>query len=192
MAIGGYVRGVSRAGWVTVLTLIFMAVVPSPQVSAGPVPLTQVGSRIPVDLTSLGQAQAVSWSRPVPRFPIAIPGYSLKGKAEQTETRIFKGGKWEALSPLDQSLAGRCDSWIWIVRWRSRNPEVTVKSALIDTAVPPPYSSVGRSSTGGAGYIWGNACLSPGLKFASAVNGNGSNLVDIDYEYQVWLPKRKI
>lgn len=191
MAIGGWGRLGFRVGMVLMVTLGLMSSLPwSSAVSAAP--LARLGARIPIDPTSLGQAAAVSWPSKVPEFPLAVQGYRLKGPAVQTETRIFQSGKWEALDPLNQSLAGRCDSWIWIVRWRSRNPDVTVKSALIDTALPPPYSSVGRSSTGGAGYIWGNACLSPGLKFARALNGNGSNLVDIDYEYQVWLPKRSI
>jgi hypothetical protein len=45
---------------------------------------------------------------------------------------------------------------------------------------------------GGAGYITGYACVSPGLKFARAINGNGSNLVDVDYEYQIWIQEKPI
>lgn len=153
---------------------------------------TQVPSAsIPVDPVKTGRVVSVPYSATVAAFPTSVSGYRLREKKVRSEVRLFQGGKWQALPPMDEGLAGHCDAAIWVVRWRSRNPDVTVASALGDTAFPG-FNRLGSPSVGGAGHIYGNACVSPGLKFASAINGNRSNLVDVDYEYQIWLPNRKI
>lgn len=148
-------------------------------------------ARIPGSFKVAGRVKAYVWTKQVPEFPRKVRGFQLDGTSVQTETRLFEPEGWKALIPLDRGLAGHCDSWMWVVRWRSRNPDVVVASGLLDTALPPPYSPL-RMTKGGAGYMTGSACVSPGLRFDSTLNGNASNLVDIDYEYQVWRPKRGI
>lgn len=145
---------------------------------------------IPADPLNDG-AVSVSYSSAVPSFPTRVTDYVLN-RTKRSGVRIFQGQPWEALPPMDHGLAGHCGIAYWIVRWRSQNPDVQVFGGIGDTAIPGGFNRVGKAARGGAGYITGNACVSPGLKFANAINGNGSNLVDVDYEYQIWTLQKPI
>ena len=144
----------------------------------------------PSNSTTLGSVRSIAYSQAVPAFPAAVSGYRLRGKKQQSEIRLFQGDGWQALSPMDQSIQD-CGAGIWIVRWRSANPDVLITAALGDTALPG-FSRVGATSTGNAGYMVGRSCVSPGLRFAKAIINNGSNLVDVDYEYEIWLQRTSI
>lgn len=188
---GGRSSRVVRVGVAASFLMSMLIVFSLAPTSTAASPLHGLTAKIPVKGDTLGRAKAISWAKKVPAFPRSIRGYALDSQSAQLETRIFQGDDWEPLRPLNQGLANRCDSWIWVVRWRSRNPDVVLKTSLLDTALPPPYSGW-RVSKGGAGYMYGNACASPGLRFGRTLNGNRSNLVDVDYEFQIWIPKRNI
>ena len=152
-------------------------------------PTIRPSATIPNDPTVLAKAQSLPFSRTVPGFPSTVKGYRLRDVG-RTETRLFQGRAWEALSPLRQPL-GRCGDFRWYLRWRSANPEVLIDAAVGDTGLPG-FNRITRASRGGAGYLTGYGCVSPGLRFGTAVSGNQANLVDVDYEYQVWEENRPI
>ena len=192
MAIGGYARGFVRGGLAFVVCVTLMAPLHWASGPAAAMPLSRSTETIPVDpYAGIGSVRSLPFSQAVPAFPTSVPGYRLKGKKQRSEVRLFEGAKWEALPPMDQGMAGHCDIAIWVVRWRSRNPNVIVAAALGDTAFPG-FNRIGKPSTGGAGYITGNACVSPGLKIWADPGHEGDILIDVDYEYQIWFPKRKI
>lgn len=142
------------------------------------------------DLSELGQAVAFDHNQTVPRFPRKLKGYRLQGKPRRYETRLFQGNRWEPLRPVAQST-NSCGYYFWIVRWRTRNPEMLLLASVGDTAIPPHRfgKPLVAPAIGGAGWISGRSCVAPGLKFAGTLNGNPGNLTDVDYEIQIWEPR---
>lgn len=124
----------------------------------------------------------------VPQLPDAVDGYTLRAPKARAQERLFAGASFTPLPPLDKASAESCEDLpIWVLRWASQNPDVEVAAAILDTGAPDS-PTLGREASGTFGYLSGSSCVSPGLRFSSALRGNASNLVDVDYEYQLWDP----
>ena len=153
----------------------------------------------------------------VPAFPTAIKDYVLTKTVGAESIRIFEGDRW--LPFLTEYRAGNtmsCEPEIWVVRWRSNNPDVKVRMSGtyggFDAGDPTnlygePITNgdfneetdwvafyepeAGEWTTGNAGYIAGSSCGQPVMQWDSNPAGN-ANLSDIYFEYQLWGYKPKI
>ena len=161
---------------------------PVPASSAAEAPMGQAAASIPNDPTIFAKAQSIPHSQTVPGFPRTVTGYRLRSDG-RTETRLFRGNGWEALTPLHQAVQS-CGDFRWYVRWRSTASDVPIDAAVGDTALPG-FNPVIKPSRGSAGYITGFSCVSPGLRYAM-ISGVEGGLVDVDYEYQIWERYRPI
>lgn len=128
-------------------------------------------------------------SEAIPRFPKALSGYRASGKkdywdrpfATRGTIRIFAGNDWEPISDFPLTM-NHCSDGVFMIRWRSANPEVLIATAL-------GYHYFGKiyaTKTGTFGYMQGSNCEEPLFKFAGALNGNEANLVDVYYELKFW------
>ena len=153
----------------------------------------------------------------VPAFPAAIKDYVLRTTVEAESIRIFEGDRW--LPFLTEYRAGNsmsCEPEIWVVRWRTNNPDVKVRMSGtyggFDVGDPTdlygdPITNddfneetdwvafyepeAGEWTTGNAGYIAGPSCGQPIMQWDSNPAGN-ANLSDVYFEYQLWEYKPKI
>ena len=167
---------------------VAMLLVPALTSSATGAPMSQAAALIPNDPTIFAKAQSIPHSQTVPGFPRTVTGYRLRSDG-RTETRLFRGEGWQALTPLDHAV-NSCGDFRWYVRWRSTAPDVLIDAAAGDTGLPG-FNRIGKPSRGGAGYMTGFSCVSPGLRYAMLPGVQGG-LVDVDYEYQVWERYRPI
>lgn len=126
------------------------------------------------------------YSATVPSFPRSVPGYKLQSRRRVTH-RVFKGDRWREIYGFPGAFVDTCGERVWIVRWRSANPDVTVSSAV--GAIIPRVMTGSISMPGGAGYISGLSCVEPMLRFAGTLRGNRATLADIYIEWQIWEPK---
>lgn len=122
-------------------------------------------------------------------FPSDLPGYRLQSQSSRAAIRLFQGDNWQILDPVFENLSMSCSGTLWQVRWRSRNPDVRV-SASFGLNDGGNYSPIAEGKPAGSGYLSIYACVAPALKFSQAVAGNGSTLVDVEFEYQVWGERR--
>lgn len=141
-------------------------------------------------------------SETIPLFPRALTGYrSIRNKdywnepfASTGAIRVFEGTGWEIITDSinqpnrkDRSAnfplsMNHCSDGVFMIRWRSGNPNVRVASAL-----GYHYSGVvSGTKTGRFGYMYGTNCEEPMFKFAGTLNGNRSGIVDIYYELKFW------
>ena len=153
----------------------------------------------------------------VPAFPTTIKDYVLTKSVEAERIRIFEGDRW--LPFLTEYRAGNsmsCEPEIWVVRWRTNNPDVQVRMSGtyggFDVGDPTdlygdPITNddfneetdwvafyepeEGEWTTGNAGYIAGPSCGQPIMQWDSNPAGN-ANLSDVYFEYQLWEYKPKI
>lgn len=153
----------------------------------------------------------------VPPFPSAIKDYALTRTVEVDSIRIFEGDKWRPF--LTEYRAGNtmsCEPQIWVVRWRSNNPDVKVRMSEthggFDAGDPTdlygdPITNgdfneetdwvaffqpeKGEWTTGNAGYIAAPSCSQPVMQWDSNP-ASSANLTDINFEYQLWEYKPKI
>lgn len=139
---------------------------------------------------------AVLYSEDIPNFPTSVTDYRLDVEKEYDYIRVFSESKW--LVPIvefdpksDGGASMSCQPYFWILRWRSNNPGVTIlaSAGLTDFG---KYNRVYKPVEGGAGYMEGYSCVVPAFKFGKALNGNKSNLVDVNFEYQIWEYRPKI
>ena len=144
---------------------------------------------------SLSRNLAWSYEKEVPAFPLSVTNYVLKIQKPQDVVRLFEGGSWivpiEEFNPdMDGGATMSCQPFYWIIRWRSNNPDVEIK---VSTGMTDgPYEPFDEIVTGGAGISEGFSCVVPAYQFGQAINGNKSNLVDVNFEYQLWESKPKI
>lgn len=131
-------------------------------------------------------------SETIPQFPGALSGYRSTGDLDYWDNhlpfslhgsvRIFQGNGWQGISDDFPKTMNHCSAGKFMMRWRSDNPNVLVSTALAwesDILEPP-------TQTGRFGYMRGWNCVEPVFKFARAINGNKSTLVDIYYELKFW------
>lgn len=131
-------------------------------------------------------------SETIPQFPRALSGYRPTGDLDYWDhplpfslhgsIRISQGGGWQAISDDFPKTMNHCSAGVFMIRWRSDNPNVLVSTALANE-LDTPETSV---QTGRFGYMRGWNCVQPAFKFGRAINGNKSNLVDIYYELKFW------
>lgn len=151
----------------------------------------------------------------VPDFPTKIKDYVLDQTVENETIRVFEGESWRPfLTPYRDGNTMSCQPEIWVVRWRSQNPNVKlqISGAYGGFEVGNPTDSFGepitdgsfdqdsdwvafyepeKFITGSAGYESGQSCYQPLIKWDSNSAGN-ANLVDISFEYQIWKYKQEI
>ena len=156
------------------------------------------GSEIQSDRNELYRNDTFPYSEKAPEFPESIPDYVLADSYGYDYVRLFSESSWEVpIKELDPKRNGgasmSCQPFYWVIRWRSNNPDVIIKTAigLTDYGKFDKLSS-SKTPSGGAGYIEGSSCVVPGFRFDRAINGNRSNLVDLNFEYQIWEYKPKI
>jgi hypothetical protein len=145
------------------------------------------GSVRPVWPKRVGEYIATS-SEEIPPFPRTLSGYRSEvgqdfwGKPfpSRGTLRVFQGEDWQGLQNFPNTMNG-CSSGVFMIRWRSSNPEVRVLSSV-------RYSrKVGDSlKSGNFGYMSGTNCEQPMFKFADTINKNASTLVDVYYELKFW------
>jgi hypothetical protein len=146
-----------------------------------------VSSDIPIPKPGYAIARSVPYSQSVPSFPSSISGTSRLG-SWRTTVRLFEGDGWSYIPEWRGPSANRCYEYVWAVRWRSANPDVTLRAG----AYAAPDITIKGAKPGGAGYISGTSCNAPEFRFGSAINGNQSNLVDVYVEWRVWTVKPPI
>lgn len=128
-------------------------------------------------------------SETIPLFAGVLAGYRDAGSVDFWDMpfalhgtiRIFEGTDWAGIPEFPNS-GNHCGEGMFMIRWRSANPDVRVASTL---AFSPDTVSV-KAKTGSFGYMFGSNCEQPLFKFARTVKGNKSNLVDIHYELKFW------
>jgi hypothetical protein len=125
----------------------------------------------------------------IPPFPVALTGFrSDSGKdfwgnefGLHGSIRIFEGNGWAGIPDFPNTMNG-CSEGVFMIRWRSANPDVRIASSR-------GYSTDNISAErkiGSFGYMYGTNCEQPLFKFAGTLNGNQSNLVDVYYELKFW------
>jgi hypothetical protein len=128
-------------------------------------------------------------SATIPPFPSALVGYRDGGDKDywgrpfstKGSIRIFEGNDWEPIPDFPLTM-NHCSDGVFMIRWRSANPDV-----LIATAIGYHYSGVIYDTQAGTfGYMQGTNCEEPMFKFAGAHNETTANLVDIYYELKFW------
>ena len=133
---------------------------------------------------------AVSYSKKTPSFPKSVKDYKLMKKNGYEFVRVFSNSPWVVpISEFDPEQNGgatmSCQPYYWVLRWRSNNQDVTIRASagLTDYG---KYDRVYKTVEGGAGYMEGYSCTVPAFKFGRVLNGNRSNLTDVNFEYQLW------
>lgn len=139
---------------------------------------------------------AVAYDKQTPSFPKSISSYRLKKKASYDYVRIFSDSSWTVpIQEFDPNQNGgatmSCQPYFWVIRWRSNNPDVTI-AASAGITDGGEFDSIYKSVIGGAGYMEGFSCVVPAFKFGKTLNRNKANLVDVNFEYQIWEYKPKI
>lgn len=136
------------------------------------------------------------YSQAVPDFPKKVIDYSLIKKRGYDYVRVFAESKWVVpIEEFDPERNGgatmSCQPYYWVIRWRSNNPDVEI---LATTGITDfdKFDRVTKIKRGGAGVMSGYSCLVPAFKFGGALNGNRSNLVDVNFEYRLWEYRPKI
>jgi hypothetical protein len=128
-------------------------------------------------------------SENIPHFPRALSGYRAAGDKDYWDRpfaingsiRIGEGNGWEPIPDFPLTM-NHCSDGVFMIRWRSANPDV-----LVATAIGYHYSGeIYATETGTFGFMQGTNCEEPMFKFAGTLNGNQSNLVDVYYELKFW------
>jgi len=128
-------------------------------------------------------------SETIPHFPHELSGYRAAGNKDywdrsfvtQGSIRIFEGNDWEPIPDFPLTM-NHCSDGVFMIRWRSANPEVLIASALSYHYLNEIYTT----ETGKFGYMQGTNCEEPMFKFVGTLKGNESNIVDVYYELKFW------
>jgi hypothetical protein len=148
---------------------------------------------------SLTKNIAVSYSKSVPAFPKTVKNYKLQEKSSVSSERVFEGDKnWTVpISQFDPRQNGgasmSCEPFFWVLRWRSNDPKMTIQATrgITDFGFDPTQKFV----EGGAGYASAYGCEVPAFRFGRTTyphKNNVSYLVDVNFEYQIWVYNPKI
>lgn len=125
-------------------------------------------------------------SETIPFFPKALSGYRSENNLDYFDNpfppkgrlRIFQSNVWTGI-PDFPGWANRCGEGIFMLRWRSSNPDVHIVSTM---AYAPTSSYIKNTQTGAFGYIYGTNCEQPWFKFI----GDPNTVADIYYEVKFW------
>jgi hypothetical protein len=138
----------------------------------------------------LGAYVATS-SEEIPLFPPTLSGFRSEdgkdfwGKPFSTRgsVRIGQGGDWEGIWKFPNTMNG-CSHGVFMIRWRSADPNIRVHSVVAYSAAVVSRSEV---KTGIFGYMSGTNCDQPMFKCADApYRVQGTLLVDVFYELKFW------
>ncbi len=130
-------------------------------------------------------------SEDIPLFPCTLSGFRSEdgkdfwGKPFSTRgwIRISQGNDWEGIWKFPNTMNG-CSRGIFMIRWRSADPNILVHSVLAYSAA---VASKSEAKTGIFGYMSGTNCDQPMFKFAdSPYRIRGTLLVDLFYELKFW------
>jgi hypothetical protein len=130
-------------------------------------------------------------SEEIPAFPSTLSGFrsgdskDFWGKPFSTKgsIRISQGNDWEGIWKFPNTMNG-CSHGVFMVRWRSADPNSRVHSVATYSAAVASRSEV---KTGIFGYMSGTNCEQPMFKFADTLyRTQGTLLVDLFYELKFW------
>jgi hypothetical protein len=139
--------------------------------------------------TEISNVNITASGEKTPDFPVTFPQYrSAENNKDYWNTpfswngtiRIFEGQDWTEIGDFPHTM-NHCSDGVFMMRWRSANPDVS-----IETAVAYSSENIVKSKIGKSGFMYGNNCEQPMFKFADTINNNESNLVDIYYEIMFW------
>ena len=130
-------------------------------------------------------------SETIPQFPTVLSGYKSEegqdfwgNKFDSSgSVRVFEGGAWELIANFPLT-ANHCGEGMFMIRWRSGNPDIAIKSTMGYS----PDKTSSAEKIGSLGYMFGNNCDQPMFRFSNARNGNDSNVADVHYELKFWKP----
>jgi hypothetical protein len=132
-------------------------------------------------------------SETIPLFPSEIPQYRDTGKMHYWEEpytlhgtiRISEGDDWATIPDFPHN-GNHCGEGLFMIRWRTSNPDVLVASNVAYSP-EPSFNEAEEAKTGSFGYMLGTNCEQPLFRFAGTRKGNESHLlVDIHYELKFW------
>ncbi len=125
----------------------------------------------------------------MPEFPRTFSGYRPTGNLDYWDhklpfslhgsIRLFEGNAWEKISDDFPITMNHCSAGIWMIRWRSANPNVRIASGIANDANRVEYQK-----TGTFGYMQSYNCEQPVFKFVAS--RDSSTLVDMYYELKLW------
>lgn len=149
--------------------------------------LAQRSSTPPTWPKDRGEYIATS-SENIPTFPRTLSGYRSENDKDfwdkpfqsRGTLRIFQGNGWQGLPKFPNTMNG-CSSGIFMIRWRSSDPNVRLQSSV-------RYSKdvSGTMKEGSFGYMSGTNCEQPMFKFGGTRSSGKSTLVDVYYELKFW------
>ena len=148
-------------------------------------------SAVPVEWPKDFGAYIAMSSEEIPLFPSTLSGFRTEngkdfwGKPFSTtgSIRIGQGGDWEGIWKFPNTMNG-CSHGVFMIRWRSADPNIRVHSVVAYSATVVSRSEV---KTGIFGYMSGTNCDQPMFKFADApYRAQGTLLVDVFYELKFW------
>ena len=128
----------------------------------------------------------------LPTFPSSKEGYTPLSQGSdfwgnpynfRGTLRLFQDSGWTQLDQFPNTMNG-CSNGLFMIRWRSLNPDVLVETAtgyfgevqVVDRVASPAIK----------GIMQDHNCSEPLFKFSKVVGENPSTLVDIVYEIQFW------
>ena len=128
-------------------------------------------------------------SETIPLFPRALNRYRSVNNKDYWDRpfsctgsiRIFEGSGWTVIPDFPTTM-NHCSDGVFMLRWRSANPDVRITTALgsFDSTVVSP------TKTGKCGYVYSNNCEQLMFKFNGTLNGSDANLADLYYEVKFW------
>jgi hypothetical protein len=153
----------------------------------------------PASADSMIKSIAVPYSKSVPNFPKTVKNYKLQKKSGVESVRVFEGDKqWTVpISQFDPMQNGgasmSCQPFYWVLRWRSNDPKMLIQatSGITDNGFDP----TGKYIQGGAGFQSGFGCEVPAVRFGSTSYSGKKGvtyLVDVNFEYEIWVYSPKI
>lgn len=131
----------------------------------------------------------------LPELPEEITGYvryegvdsaGLSGPIRTGEVRVFESESDPEILWDFSTRISNCFSTIWVLRWKSTNPDVLIQASHeIDVYGVPLTGGLNpwNAPAAAAGIMSNSACFQPGFVFGGALNGNRSNLVDVALEW---------
>ena len=142
----------------------------------------------------------IKQAKEMPSQPTKIKGWEYKSNQDYWgsafkgtgEIRVFDDGKPQSVLDCMSASSGciqfpatqnSCSSGIFILRWRSMNPDVQIAAT---TQFAGLLNKDWKEGT--KGYLIGTNCHAPLFKFHSVSNKNGSSLADIRFDVRMWRP----
>jgi hypothetical protein len=146
------------------------------------------------NIKDLSEVNSITYDKKVIDFPDSIPNYEILKSKISGSFRLFENDGFVVFPELvDYTGTNSCEPYFLMIRWRSDNPDVELTAGTgIDTEPGKDISWGTEPKIGGAGYIKAYSCVEPLIAFSNPINGNESNLADVNYEIRIWDYKPKI